>query len=281
MPSGFYRGVFLTVAAAGGSALPPGNLTLNNLTAALIAFGNPAIALRVVSFWETLFGLEADLKYDPAYSVDNVNAAVMALLNSTYGFANRSFGQGVSGDELAALIGGVAGVVAVNVTTVKVIATSAAGDLGNAGYSVANWQNWIQQQKHPKRRALRIAVGDLPVSSDAASPPAAGPRRNSGHQPQSLRRGAGGDVMSFSLFQLVPAVYRLRDGQIAATMQLLTPAEQTELTSLQGSSTPLTADQQAQLNALDRQVDARPARVAADGDRRAAPELRRRSRSAL
>lgn len=151
VPSGFFRGVFLTVAAAGGSALPSGNLTLGNLTAALIAFGNPAIALRVVSFWETLFGLEADLKYDPAYSVDNVNAAVMALLNSTYGFANRSFGQGVSGDELAALIGGVAGVVAVNVTSVKIIATSAAGDLGKAGYSVANWQNWIQQQKHPKR----------------------------------------------------------------------------------------------------------------------------------
>ncbi len=56
--------------------------------------------------------------------------------------------------------------------------------------------------------------------------------------------------MSFSLFQLVPAVYRLRDGQIAATMQLLTPDEQKELSSLQGSSSPLTADQQAQLNAL-------------------------------
>jgi hypothetical protein len=151
IPSGFYRGVFLTVAAAGGSALPPTNLTLNNLIASLLAYGNPAVALRVVSFWETLFGLEADLTYDPAYSVDAVNTAVMALLNSTYSFANRSFGQGVSGDELAALIQGVAGVVAVNVSSVKVIATSAAGDLGSAGYSVANWQNWIQQQKHLKR----------------------------------------------------------------------------------------------------------------------------------
>jgi hypothetical protein len=151
IPSGFYRGVFLTVAAAGGPALPPGNLTLSNLTASLIAYGNPGIAVRVVSFWETLFGLKADLTYDPAYSVDAVNAAVMALLNATYSFANRTFGQGVSGDELAALIQGVTGVVAVNVTSVKVIATSAAGDLGSAGYSVANWQNWIQQQKHLKR----------------------------------------------------------------------------------------------------------------------------------
>ena len=56
--------------------------------------------------------------------------------------------------------------------------------------------------------------------------------------------------MSFSLFDLIPAVYRLRDGQIAATMQLLTPAEEGELTALQTSSTPLTADQQSLLNAL-------------------------------
>jgi len=56
--------------------------------------------------------------------------------------------------------------------------------------------------------------------------------------------------MSFSLFDLVPAIYRLRDGQLAATMQLLTPAEQTKLTSLQTSSTPLTTEEQALLAAL-------------------------------
>ncbi|MFZ0311535.1 MAG: putative baseplate assembly protein [Candidatus Korobacteraceae bacterium] len=162
IPSGFYRGVFLTVAAAGGSALPPANLTLNNLIASLTAYGNPGVALRVVSFWETLFGLEADLTYNPAYSVDAVDAAVMALLNSTYSFAKRSFGQGVSGDELAALIQGVAGVVAVNVTKVKVIATSAAGDLGSAGYSVANWQNWIQQKQQLTRTCSGSASAICP-----------------------------------------------------------------------------------------------------------------------
>src|SRR5664279_4616611 len=53
--------------------------------------------------------------------------------------------------------------------------------------------------------------------------------------------------MSFSLFDLVPAIYRLRDGQLAATMELLTSAEQTELTNLQTSSTPLNAEEQARL----------------------------------
>jgi hypothetical protein len=56
--------------------------------------------------------------------------------------------------------------------------------------------------------------------------------------------------MSFSLFQLVPAIYRLRDGQIAATMPLLSPAEQSLLNSLQTSTMPLSADQQAQLASL-------------------------------
>jgi hypothetical protein len=56
--------------------------------------------------------------------------------------------------------------------------------------------------------------------------------------------------MSFSLFDLVPAIYRLRDGQLAATMQLLTPAEQTDLTNLQSSTTPLDSEEQALLDAL-------------------------------
>lgn len=151
IPNGSWRGVFITVAAAGGVALTPPNLTLTNLTTSLQAYGNPAIAVRVFSFWETLFGVSANLAYNPAYSVDTVNAEVIALLQTAYSFANRTFGQGVSGDELAALIQAVPGVVAVNVISVRVIATSAAGDLAGAGYSVASFQNWILQQKHLKR----------------------------------------------------------------------------------------------------------------------------------
>lgn len=56
--------------------------------------------------------------------------------------------------------------------------------------------------------------------------------------------------MSFSLFELVPAVYRNRDGQIAATMQLLTPAEQSQLYTLQNSTSPLDAEQTALMNEL-------------------------------
>ena len=55
--------------------------------------------------------------------------------------------------------------------------------------------------------------------------------------------------MSFNLFHLVPAVYRLRDAQIAQSQTLLTAAEQTQLALLESLAT-LTADQQAQLESL-------------------------------
>ena len=59
--------------------------------------------------------------------------------------------------------------------------------------------------------------------------------------------------MSFQLFDLLPAVYRIRDAAIAQSLTLLTPAEQTTLAALQllqSSSALLSADQQAQLDEL-------------------------------
>jgi predicted phage baseplate assembly protein len=144
--SGLDRGVFITVAAAGGSELLPSNPTLANLVTALHNYGNPLIPINVASFLETTFGLAADLAYDPAYDATAVQAAVLAALQQTYSFAARGFGQGVSADEVAALVQGVPGVIAVNVKSLKVIATSAAGDIGSGTYSVAAYNAWIGQQ---------------------------------------------------------------------------------------------------------------------------------------
>jgi hypothetical protein len=55
---------------------------------------------------------------------------------------------------------------------------------------------------------------------------------------------------SQNLFDLLPALYRLKDAQIAQSQNLLTPAEQTQLASLQTMSPPLTPAQQQQLVAL-------------------------------
>jgi predicted phage baseplate assembly protein len=143
IPGGAYRGVLLTVAGAGGMALPAGNPTLANLVTALRNYGNPNVAVYAQSFLETIFRLTADVRYDPAYPQTAVQAAITQTLTQTYAFAARSFGQGVSGDEVAALIQGIAGVIAVNVTTLRVVATSTAGDIGSSAYSVSAYNTWM------------------------------------------------------------------------------------------------------------------------------------------
>jgi hypothetical protein len=120
--------------------------------------------------------LSASIAYDPAYNSTVVEAAVMALLTSTYSFASRSFGQGVSGDEIDALIQGVPGVVAVNVASLTLGPTSAAGDLGSAGYSQAAWNNWIAQQvtlKRPNSGSPTTICPYIPVATIGALPPPA------------------------------------------------------------------------------------------------------------
>jgi predicted phage baseplate assembly protein len=145
IPNGADRGVFLTVAGSGGVALPPGNLTLANLVAALQSYGSPNVVIYPQSFLETTFGLSADLCYDPSYSAPAVQASVLQLLQQTYSFASRGFGEGVSGDEVAALIQGVPGIIAVNVKSLNIIATSSAGDIGSGGYSISAYNKWIGQ----------------------------------------------------------------------------------------------------------------------------------------
>lgn len=146
IPSGPGRGVFITVAAAGGSALPPGNPTLNNLIAALHSYGNPLIPIYVQTFLETLFSLSVDIKCDPAYDAEAVKANVLQQLRQNYSFGARNFGQGVSADEVDAFVQAVPGVIAVNVTKLEVGPTSAAGDLSSGSWSVSAYNTWLSQQ---------------------------------------------------------------------------------------------------------------------------------------
>jgi predicted phage baseplate assembly protein len=146
IPSGPGRGVFLTVAAAGGSPLPPGNPTLNNLVTALHDYGNPLIPIHVQSFLETLFSFSADVNYDPSYDAKVVQQNVLDQLRQSYSFTARSFGQAVSADEIAAFIQSVAGVIACNVTSLTLGQTSKAGDLGSTGWSTYAYQQWLMQQ---------------------------------------------------------------------------------------------------------------------------------------
>ena len=178
IPSGPGRGVFVTVAAAGGSALPPGNPTLANLVMSLQDFGNPLIPINAVTFIETLFSLDADLAYDPAYDQTAVKAAVLQALRQNYSFAARTFGQGVSGDEVAAFIQAVPGVLAVNVNQLTPGLSSTAGDLVSGAWSLNAYYSWLAGQVIPP--LTRPCCGSamsicpyLPVADPNALPNAA------------------------------------------------------------------------------------------------------------
>jgi hypothetical protein len=168
IPSGPGLGVFITVAAAGGSALPPGNPTLDNLVTALHNYGNPLIPIHVESFLETLFSLNADIKYDPNYDAKTVKQNVLDRLRRSYSFAARTFGQGVSADEVAALIQAVPGVIACNVTSLVPGQTSKAGDLGSTAWSTYAYQQWLMQKvtlNRPGSSSRTRICAYLPVAS--------------------------------------------------------------------------------------------------------------------
>lgn len=180
IPSGPGRGVFLTVAGVNGEALPSSSITLQNLITALKSYGNPLIPIVVTTFLETLFGLSADVKYDPTCDQPTVTAAIRQALSQTYSFVNRSFGQGVSADEIASIIQAIPGVIAVNVTDIHLrqpIATSAAGDLGSSGsFTIAKLNDWLTQHvtlPRPVSDSPTRICPYLPMPSLTSSPFAA------------------------------------------------------------------------------------------------------------
>jgi hypothetical protein len=75
-----------------------------------------------------------------------VKQTVLDTLRERYSFSARSFGQGVSSDEIAAVIQAVAGVIAVNVTELTLGPTSQAGDLGSAKWSSYAYNQWLSGQ---------------------------------------------------------------------------------------------------------------------------------------
>jgi len=175
IPSGPGQGVFLTVAGVNGAALASGNPTLNNLVTSLRNYGNPLIPITVQSFIETLFGLSADLRYDPAYDQPTVQAQVLRTLSQAYGFAARNFGQGVSVDEISTVIQNVPGVIAVNVREVNVVVSSTGGDLASLsnGFTVSNWNNWMAQQvtvPRPSANSTNSIPAYLPAANTQSLP---------------------------------------------------------------------------------------------------------------
>ncbi|HET8764716.1 MAG TPA: putative baseplate assembly protein, partial [Rhodanobacter sp.] len=112
--NGRQRGVFVTVAGAGGKAIAEGSLTYKNLLSAMLQAGDPTVPLRVKSYTPAFFRLAGNLSIDPVYQTDQVLAAVEAALRAAFSFDAREFGQPVAKSEVIATIQAVKGVLAVD-----------------------------------------------------------------------------------------------------------------------------------------------------------------------
>jgi hypothetical protein len=147
IPSGPGRGVFITVAGVEGEALSAANPSLANLVKSLQNYGNPLVPITVKSYVETLFQFKAAVQYDPANDQAVVQVQVNQTITNDFSFSARSFGQAVSVDEIAAVIQGVAGVLAVNVTGLQRTLSSTGGDLANLhGFTaIAELNQWMAQ----------------------------------------------------------------------------------------------------------------------------------------
>jgi hypothetical protein len=115
--TGNSRGVFITVAGPQGTAVLNGDLVYGNLVGAIRALGDPSVPFRVASYTPRSFRVVPNLKVDPAYLWDAVQAEVEKALRTTFSFDARDLGQPLALSEVIATIQAVAGVVAVTVAS--------------------------------------------------------------------------------------------------------------------------------------------------------------------
>ncbi len=113
--SGRRRGVFVTIAGAGGAAVNATSDTMVNLAAALRAYGDPLVSLTLRSYAPVHFKVAATIKIAAIADAGTVLSAVDTALHAHFAFEAREFGRPVTIDEVMAVIHSVTGVVAADV----------------------------------------------------------------------------------------------------------------------------------------------------------------------
>ena len=116
IPAGPARGIFLSLAGVDGAPVSEDGATYGFLRDALLAYGDPLLPLRLASYRDARFRCRLAVKLASGYEATPVLKAVEAALREHFGFARRDFGQTVSVDEVAAVVHGLPGVLAVQVS---------------------------------------------------------------------------------------------------------------------------------------------------------------------
>jgi predicted phage baseplate assembly protein len=115
VPGGPARGVLLTIAGEAGAPVPTTSDTYRNLQDSLHRYGDPLMPLTLVTYRDARFRVRLNVKVAADAESEIVLPAIEARLRQAFGFDARGFGQGVSVDEVEAVVQNVGGVEAVHV----------------------------------------------------------------------------------------------------------------------------------------------------------------------
>jgi hypothetical protein len=116
----------LTVATQDGTPLLAASALYQSLLAALLALGNPTQALSLCDYRPRPFRLHAQLAIDPNWLWAEVKERIVAALQQSFGFAQRSFGQPVRASDLIYVIQNVEGVIGVTLAALYLADTPTA-----------------------------------------------------------------------------------------------------------------------------------------------------------
>jgi hypothetical protein len=115
--SGDTRGVFLTVAGAGGAILTSADPVISVLRTALRQAGDPHVPLTIASHVSVPFTFTASVAADTtAYEPSAVLSQAWQAVSAAFAFNAQELGQGVVASEITEVIQGVPGVIAVQLT---------------------------------------------------------------------------------------------------------------------------------------------------------------------
>jgi hypothetical protein len=112
----------VTVAPATAAPMDESDPVFKNLKTAIFKACEPGLDVTIAPYQLRYFHLEAAVRIDPAYRVEDVLKVVHAAVAAAFSFARRSFGQAVTAAEAIKVIEAVPGVVATYLKALYVLA---------------------------------------------------------------------------------------------------------------------------------------------------------------
>jgi hypothetical protein len=168
--------VHLTVAASvpapvgegATTALPDYRLDLaspigRNLGAAIEAYKEPSMRVRLDTYQPIYFDLRAQVSIDGRREWDTVEAALRAALIASFSFAARGFAQPVSLAEVVRVLHSVDGVVFVDVDTLRRF-DQTGPELPDGGVLRAEGVGWADEQAEPGALAQLLIINPLGIA---------------------------------------------------------------------------------------------------------------------